>query len=79
MLGLAIVEFLKHLRLVFLVLERAIKSVCYKLDGYFIRRQNRLVSFANAYRVVAKNKIYNPIQSFITVCISSCKKKYPLC
>lgn len=51
-LGLAIVEFLKHLRLGFL--ERAIKSVCYKLDNYFIRRQTHPSSFANAYRVVAK-------------------------
>ncbi|MCS7192031.1 MAG: hypothetical protein NZ937_03485 [Armatimonadetes bacterium] len=53
-LGLAIIEFLKRLRLG--LLERAIESVCYALDGYFTRRQNRPVSFVNAYRVVAKNR-----------------------
>lgn len=58
-LGLAIVEVLKRLKLGFL--EKAIKSACYALDGYFTRRQTRPSSFANAYRVVAKKK-QEPIQ-----------------
>lgn len=53
-LGLAIVEVLKRLRLNFL--ENPIKSLCYMLDGYFTRRQTRPASFANAYRILAKRR-----------------------
>lgn len=53
-IGLMAIEALKRMHLGFT--ERPIKRLCSALDRLFLRNQQRLVSFAAAYRVVARKR-----------------------
>lgn len=53
-IGMAVIEFLKRLRLG--LLERPVRSLCARLDRLFTKRASQPLSFAAAYRVVAKKK-----------------------